>query len=66
MAAKAAEALERAIIRVPETVAAVAKSMEAEAALVPTAPGALEAQAIRPATTTAENLGESRLQDPRP
>jgi hypothetical protein len=40
--------------------------MEAGAALVPKAPGALEAQAIRPATTAAENLGERRLQHPRP
>ena len=45
---------------------APAKAMEAEAALVPKAPEALEAQAIRPATTAAANLGEHRLQHPRP
>jgi hypothetical protein len=66
VAAKAVGALELATIRVPETVAAPAKAMEAEAALVPKAPGALEAQAIRPATTAAANLGEHRLQHPRP
>ncbi|WP_157934386.1 hypothetical protein [Microvirga ossetica] len=66
VAAKAVGALELAIIRVPGIVAAPAKSMEAEAALVPKAPGALEAQAIRPATTAAANLGERRLQHPRP
>jgi hypothetical protein len=65
VAAKAVGALELAIIRVPGTVAAPAKSMEAEAALVPKAPGALEAQAVRPATTAAEKLGERRLQHPR-
>ncbi len=64
--AKAVGALELAIIKVPEIVAAPAKLMEAEAALVPKAPGALEAQAIRPATTAAENLGERRLQHPHP
>ena len=66
VAAKAVGALELAIIRVPGTAAAPAKSMEAEAALVPKAPGALEAQAVRPATTAAEKLGERRLQHPRP
>ena len=66
VAAKAVGALELAIIRVPGIVAAPAKSMEAEAALVPKAPGAQEAQAIRPATTAAANLGEHRLQHPRP
>ena len=66
VAAKAVGALELAIIRVPGTVAAPAKSMEAEAALVPKAPGALEPQAVRPATTAAEKLGERRLQHPRP
>jgi hypothetical protein len=66
VAAKAVGALELAIIRVPGIVAAPAKSMEAEAALVPKAPGALGLQAIRPATTAAENLEERRLQHPRP
>jgi hypothetical protein len=64
VAAKAVGALELAIIGVPGIAAAPAKLMEAEAAPVPKAPGALESQAIRPVTTAAENLEERRLQHP--
>ena len=61
---RAVGALELAIIRVPGPVPA--KAMQAEAALVPEALGALEALAVRPATTAAENPEERRLQHPCP
>jgi hypothetical protein len=64
LAVRAVGALELAIIRVPGPVPA--KAMQAEAALVPEALGALEALAVRPATTAAENPEERRLQHPCP
>jgi hypothetical protein len=66
VAARAVEALEVVTIMVPRPVAVPAKAMRAEAALAPEEPGALETQAVRPATTAAEDPGEPRLQHPRP
>jgi hypothetical protein len=66
VAAGAVVALELVIVRVPGPVAVPARAMQAEAMLVPEALGALEAQAVRPATTAAEHREQHRLPHPCP
>jgi len=65
-AARDMRGAEVAIIRVPGLAAVLVMEMRAEAVLAPKAPGVLEAQAVRLATTAAEKLGERRPQHSHP